>query len=34
MVCHPFSLNNLAVALPKPDVAPVIKIVFGKLEFI
>ena len=34
MVCHPFSLNNLAVAFPKPDVAPVIKIVFGKLEFI
>ena len=27
-------LNNFAVAFPKPDVAPVIKIVFGKLVFI
>ena len=34
IVCQPFLLNNLAVAIPKPDVAPVIKIVLGNLEFI
>ena len=34
IVCQPCSLNNLAVAFPKPDVAPVINIVFGNLETI
>ena len=34
IVCQPLSLNNLAVALPKPEVAPVIKIVLGNVELI